>query len=293
MDFDRKDLLRKKLGYLVVRAGQQLETAEAKIVSEFAVRQIQSSSEYSLIAQAYRDHLRTLGSEMIAEAKRILHPANIEVFDDVKDFLEQEWAAASTTLQQKIEGRLQSLFFKIGRFNSWVQPVKDLLQTLSGPLRDEINLEIELLVSNFQKSPSLHLSLQPGDVFKANQALRRMFESANKTLDIIDNYFGPEVFDMLEITKPAVQVRLLSENCEPKITRPAYVAFKKQFSRVEYRLSPPGALHDRFVIIDGHKCIAIGHSLKDLGKKMSEIHEVPIGTRLKEFDAMWSQATAV
>jgi hypothetical protein len=97
---------------------------------------------------------------------------------------------------------------------------------------------------------------------------------------------------MLEVTGPCVQIQLLSEKCSAP-TRLAYLAFRQQFGRIEFRISPGAKFHDRYIIVDSGVSITIGHSIKDLGTKMSEINQLPAGTRVADFNSHWSKATGV
>jgi hypothetical protein len=100
--------------------------------------------------------------------------------------------------------------------------------------------------------------LKAGEVFAGNRAARAIFASARQSLDVIDTYFGPNVFDMLEVSPTSVRIRLISNQANNP-TKLAYKLFNQQFSnRAESRLCDPSAdrLHDRFIIVDGVQSIA-------------------------------------
>jgi flagellar motor switch/type III secretory pathway protein FliN len=289
--FDCKDLLDGTLRHLAANDDRELDEADARIEADLAQNDRQRPAV--LIARIYQGLAEARGRRIAAETKRILEGANLHDFEEIERFLSGHWEAQERALLQKMEQHLQPLFFRLGFFNMPIAGLQELLRRSLLSLDEQIGTEIKLVVEQLRSSQPIHLSLQAGQVFTANRALRLILEAANTKLDIIDNYFGPEVFDMLEVTKPTVHVRLLSERCDPRVTKPAYLAFKNQFGRVEYRVSPTNALHDRFIIIDDQRCITIGHSLKDLGKKMTEIHEIQLGTKAADFQTLWSQGVVV
>jgi hypothetical protein len=107
----------------------------------------------------------------------------------------------------------------------------------------------EVLEEAKHRHAVLSLSLQPGEVFAGNRAARKIFTSARRSLDIIDTYLGPAVFDMLEVTNPSVEIKLITEKDKfGAATRNAYKAFRVEYGRTEVRLVPPKRIHDRYLV---------------------------------------------
>jgi hypothetical protein len=131
------------------------------------------------------------------------------------------------------------------------------------------------------------LLLKKGEVFAGNRAARAIFESAKKSLNIVDAYFGPKVFDMLEVSGGSVQIRVISSKAG-KSTLQAYQDFRKQHGRIEFRRCNPKDIHDRYIVVDGVRAWHLGHSLQNLGESDSEIHSVPHAEIVQRFNDLKS-----
>jgi hypothetical protein len=162
----------------------------------------------------------------------------------------------------------------------------DLYEIIKPELKKILVERTEILEHRFAV---LHLSLRKGEVFSGNRAARRIFTAANASLDIIETYLGPNVFDMLEVTASSVQIRLLTENKYlNNVTRLAFRTFKSQYPRIELRTAPPKEIHDRYIIIDNIVALHPGHSIKDWGTKMTDINRLPdVYSAIKEFERLW------
>jgi hypothetical protein len=136
------------------------------------------------------------------------------------------------------------------------------------------------------------LFLKKGEIFGGNRALRAIFESATKSIDIIDTYLGPKVFDLLEVSNGSVQIRLISDKKVDNPTKQAFQDFKQQYGRIEFRRCDLKDIHARYIILDGRTVLHIGHSLKDLGQSDSSI-ETASSDVLQRFEDLWLNAKIV
>jgi hypothetical protein len=126
--------------------------------------------------------------------------------------------------------------------------------------------EIDLFCVELHDSQKPRLLLKAGEVFVGNRAARKIFTAAKQSIDIIDTWLGPEVFDMLEVTEQPVKIRLISHQAKAP-TKQAYSLFNQQFGqKVEFRLCDPGDIHDRFIIVDGQEALHLGASTRILGR---------------------------
>ena len=109
-----------------------------------------------------------------------------------------------------------------------------------------------------------------GEFYDAYTLIQSLFESANKEIVIIDNYIDRTILDRLVVKNCNVQViiytsinlRLLSRDID---------AFNKQYGSLDVKYTTN--VHDRYIIIDQSKLYHLGHSIKDLGKKIFSISE--------------------
>ena len=106
-----------------------------------------------------------------------------------------------------------------------------------------------------------------GEFFEARVLLEKLIKMAKKRVVIIDGYIDAETFDMLDVRAKGVTADIYSDG-EHKSLRDAHNASKGKQPINTHKWSKSS--HDRWVIIDDtlYHC---GHSVKDLGKKLSAI----------------------
>lgn len=132
-----------------------------------------------------------------------------------------------------------------------------------------------------------------GHHFTGQRLARAIMSEAITSLDILDPYVGPELFDRIDDSGINVPVRILTS---PKSNSSSsyYLAFKKGYAKVELRLLQEAKLHDRFIILDKSMGYHLGHSVKDLGKKDTQLSPIDdIRPLLLLFEERWLEANPV
>lgn len=106
-----------------------------------------------------------------------------------------------------------------------------------------------------------------GQFFEARVLLEQIIKTATKRVIIIDGYIDAATFEMLDVRAKGVTADIYSDN-EYKTLRDSHNASKGKQPVNTHKWSKSS--HDRWVIIDDtlYHC---GHSVKDLGKKLSAI----------------------
>ena len=106
-----------------------------------------------------------------------------------------------------------------------------------------------------------------GEFFEARVLLERLIKTAAKRVIIIDAYIDAATFEMLDVRVKGVTADIYSDS-EYKSLRDMHNATAGTQPVHTHKWTT--ASHDRWLIIDGslYHC---GHSLKDLGKKLSAI----------------------
>ena len=106
-----------------------------------------------------------------------------------------------------------------------------------------------------------------GEFFEARVLLERIIKTATKRVIIIDAYVDAATFEMLDVRANGVTADIYSDS-EYKSLRDAHNASKGKQPINTHKWSKSS--HDRWLIIDDslYHC---GHSLKDMGKKLSAI----------------------
>ena len=106
-----------------------------------------------------------------------------------------------------------------------------------------------------------------GEFFEARVLLERIIKTAQKRVIIIDAYIDAATFEMLDVRAKGVTADIYSDS-EHKTLRDAHNASAGVQPITTHKWST--ASHDRWLIVDD-RLYHCGHSVKDLGKRLSAI----------------------
>ena len=111
-----------------------------------------------------------------------------------------------------------------------------------------------------------------GEFFEARLLLEKLMKSAQKRIIIIDEYIDAATFDMLDVRANVVTADIYSNGLHTTL-RDAHNAATGVIPVQTHKWTNPS--HDRWLIIDDclYHC---GHSLKDMGRKMSAITKMGV-----------------
>ena len=109
-----------------------------------------------------------------------------------------------------------------------------------------------------------------GQLYDAYTLIQSLFESANNEIIIIDNYVDRSILDRLVVKKHNVQV-IIYTSINTRLLGRDINTFNSQYGGLDVRYTTN--VHDRYIIIDQNKIYHLGHSIKDLGKKIFSISE--------------------
>ena len=109
-----------------------------------------------------------------------------------------------------------------------------------------------------------------GQLYDAYTLIQSLFESANNEIIIIDNYVDRSILDRLVVKKNNVQI-IIYTSINSKLLGRDINTFNSQYGGLDVRYTTN--VHDRYIIIDQNKIYHLGHSIKDLGKKIFSISE--------------------
>ena len=109
-----------------------------------------------------------------------------------------------------------------------------------------------------------------GQLYDAYTLIQSIFESANNEIIIIDNYVDRTILDRLVVKKSNAQV-IIYTSLNTRLLGRDINTFNSQYGGLDVRYTTN--VHDRYIIIDQNKIYHLGHSIKDLGKKIFSISE--------------------
>ena len=114
-----------------------------------------------------------------------------------------------------------------------------------------------------------------GEFYDSYTLIQQIFESASSQIIIIDNYIDRSILDRLVVKKDNVKVLIYTNNRTCKLLNEDISKFNSQYGGLTIKFTKN--VHDRYIIIDYDRLYHIGHSLKDLGKKIFSISELESG----------------
>ena len=109
-----------------------------------------------------------------------------------------------------------------------------------------------------------------GQIYDAYTLIQSLFETANKEIIIIDTYVDRTILDRLVVKNNNVQV-IIYTSINTRLLGRDINTFNSQYGGLDVKYTTN--VHDRYIIIDQNKIYHLGHSIKDLGKKIFSISE--------------------
>jgi hypothetical protein len=145
-------------------------------------------------------------------------------------------------------------------------------------------------VNNLTKEQIL---VTAGETFTANRILREIISQAHSRLRIIDPYIGAEILDLVQDIGLSPELRVITSSRASATAISACKAFQTQYKDAEFRVATD-KIHDRYVICNESTAYHLGHSLKDLGKKDTQVSvQRDVGQVIRLFEERWAKAKSV
>ena len=126
-----------------------------------------------------------------------------------------------------------------------------------------------------------HFLLMNGDKIEADVAYTKIYNSAKKSIFVIDNYIGLKTLELLRTAKDNVEVIIFSDNVRNKdmLTKSILNDFVRDYPNINLKMKIAGKkYHDRYISIDygteNEAFYLCGASSKDAGNKISSITKI-------------------
>ena len=144
----------------------------------------------------------------------------------------------------------------------------------------EIQKSIDSLNENFVSDKDYkNFVIYKGQKFEADAAYIDIYQQAQKSIYVIDDYMNTKTLQLLSQKKPGVEVILFTENGHGRngfLTSAVVTDFVKQYPPL--RIKPNPDWHDRLIVLDyklpTEKVFHCGASSKDAGKKLCAINVI-------------------
>ena len=179
-------------------------------------------------------------------------------------FTEQGVAMLATILKSKVATqvsiRIMDAFVAMRKYIS-----TELMEHNKMLINHENRLTLlENVFDNFKEETN-HIFFE-GQIYDAYSLMRKIFEKAEESIVIIDNYIDKNILDIL--SKTSRNVTLITN----KYNNVDYEKYKEQYNNIAIVVN--NSFHDRFIILDKKVLYHSGASFKDLGKKCFSITKI-------------------
>ena len=136
--------------------------------------------------------------------------------------------------------------------------------------------DISPLVLDFSKArEAQEFLIMNGEVVKAKDTIISIYNEAKKRIIIIDNYVNYRTLRLLLEVKPNLEIIIYTSNSGGYLKKTDMNELRKERPDIDVRLIKTSTtIHDRFIIIDDKKVYNLGASTKDIGNRLTMIHEV-------------------
>ena len=183
---------------------------------------------------------------------------------NIRVFTEQGVAMLATILKSKVATqvsiRIMDAFVAMRKYIS-----TELMEHNKMLINHENRLTLlENVFDNFKEETN-HIFFE-GQIYDAYSLMRKIFEKAEESIVIIDNYIDKNILDIL--SKTSRNVTLITN----KYNNVDYEKYKEQYNNIAIVVN--NSFHDRFIILDKKVLYHFGASFKDLGKKCFAITKI-------------------
>ena len=118
-----------------------------------------------------------------------------------------------------------------------------------------------------------------GESVEANLAYSTIYQSANHSVFVIDNYIGLKTLVLLKNIKKDVAVTIFSDNIGVGLHQDDFDDFQRQYPHITISFKKTcGIYHDRYIVLDykteNERIYHCGASSKDAGNKVTTISQV-------------------
>lgn len=126
-----------------------------------------------------------------------------------------------------------------------------------------------------------HFLILDGKKVEADLAYGKIYKSAKKSIDVVDNYISLKTLELFLSAKDTVEITLFSDNLpnRSRLTASMLKDFLQEYPKIHLQLKTTGGkYHDRYIAIDyGTEQEVIYHcgaSSKDAGSKITTILKI-------------------
>lgn len=155
--------------------------------------------------------------------------------------------------------------------------VAEVIDTLGNVVQKSDLSEVILDFSNPQVKRGF--LLLNGQLMEANLVYKEIYDTAQKSIYIVDNYIGVKTLVLLKDISSSVEIIIFSDNIGKGLHALEYQDFCREYPQRKIKFQKSGGeFHDRYIIIDwntgNQRIYHCGASSKDAGERVTTVSEV-------------------
>lgn len=217
---------------------------------------------YAFTEQGIYMLMTVLRSDLAVRQSKAL----IRIFKTMKDYIvENQDVLGSKALLQ--------LATQTNQNTKDIAEIKDTMATKE---------DLKKVMDNFVDPDTYkHFLILDGKKVEADLAYGKIYKSAKKSIDVVDNYISLKTLELFLSAKDTVEITLFSDNLHnrSRLTASMLKDFLQEYPKIHLQLKTTGGkYHDRYIAIDyGTEQEVIYHcgaSSKDAGSKITTILKI-------------------
>ena len=215
---------------------------------------------YAFTEQGIYMLMTVLKGELAVKQSKAL----IRAFKTIKDFI----------IQNEILFAYQDYLKLSTQVNENLQSIHKIKETMI--TKDYLDEVMKEFIGPNRKEEYLFLN---GEKFSANLAYEQIYNTAKKSIYIIDNYIGLKTLIHFKKVLPIIDIIIFSDNIKKGLSLLEFNDFQNEYKNVHITFKTTnGKYHDRYIILDYGTNDEIvyhcGASSKDAGNKITSIVKI-------------------
>ena len=196
----------------------------------------------------------------------------MRAFREMRHYIKQNQQFVTQSEMKLVAAKVSELSVQVSGITDWKNKSEEKF--------DSIQKSIDKINENFVSDKDFkNFVIYKGQKFEADVAYIEIYQQAQKSIYVVDDYVNTKTLQLISQKKPKVEVVLFTENGHGKkgfLTPTVVNDFSKQYAPLRIKSNPD--CHDRWIVLDygtsTEKVFHCGASSKDAGKKLCAINEV-------------------
>ena len=194
----------------------------------------------------------------------------MRAFREMRHYIKQNQQFATQSEMRLVTAKVSEISAQVAGVVDWKNKAEEKF--------DGIQRSIDILNENFVSEKDFkNFVIYKGQKFEADAAYIDIYQQAEKSIYVIDDYVNTKTLQLLSQKQAAVEVVLFTENGHGKrgfLTTAVVNDFMQEYPPL--RIKPNADCHDRLIVLDyglpTEQVYHCGASSKDAGKKLCAIN---------------------